>query len=100
MSTHDEGQLGEADREPAVDWVALGPIFPTRSKRNPDPTVGLERLREARRLTAKPLIAIGGIDLANVAAVLEAGADSAALLQAVSSGDIGRSCRELLSATA
>lgn len=100
MSTHDEAELSQADRESAVDWVALGPIFPTRSKRDPDPLVGLERLRDGRRRTSKPLIAIGGIGLANVAAVLEAGADSAAVLSAVSSGDIARSCRELLAAAA
>jgi thiamine-phosphate pyrophosphorylase len=100
MSTHDEDQLAEADRDAAVDWVALGPIFPTQSKRDPDPTVGLERLRGVRRLTSKPLIAIGGIGLANVAAVLETGADAAAVLKAVSSGDIARSCRDLLSAAA
>ena len=48
VSTHDEEQLVAAERDPAADWVALGPIFATRSKRDPDPVVGLERLRRAR----------------------------------------------------
>ena len=99
-STHDPAGLGAADRDTAVDWVALGPIFATRSKRDPDPPVGLECLRDGRGRTAKPLIAIGGIQLANVAAVLDAGADSVAVLSAVCSGDIARNCRELLSAAA
>ena len=100
VSTHDALQLAEAEREPAADWVALGPIFATRSKRDPDPVVGLERLRELRGLTSKPLIAIGGVQLADVSAVLAAGADSVAVISAVCSGDIARNCRELLSAAA
>lgn len=100
VSTHDGEQLAEADRESAADWVALGPIFATRSKRDPDPVVGLERLRELRERTAKPLIAIGGVQLADVAAVLAAGADSVAVISAVCAGDIARNCRELLSAAA
>ena len=100
VSTHDEDQLALADREPAADWVALGPIFATRSKRDPDPVVGLGRLRELRSRTSKPLIAIGGVQCADVAAVLAAGADSVAVISAVCSGDIARNCRELLSAAA
>lgn len=100
VSTHDEEQLAVADREPAADWVAFGPIFATRSKRDPDPVVGLERLRALRSLTTKPLIAIGGVQCADVAAVLAAGADSVAVISAVCSGDIARNCRDLLSAAA
>jgi thiamine-phosphate pyrophosphorylase len=100
VSTHDEAQVVDADRDPAADWLALGPIFATRSKRNPDPVVGLDGLRELRRATAKPLIAIGGIQCADVGAVLSAGADSVAVISAVCSGDIARNCRELLSAAA
>lgn len=100
VSTHDGAQLLEAERETAADWVALGPIYATRSKRDPDPIVGLERLRELRGRTSKPLIAIGGIGRANLAAVLEAGADSVAVIRAVCSGDIARNCRELLSIAA
>ena len=100
VSTHDEGQLALADAEAAADWIAFGPIFTTRSKREPDPVVGLERLRQLRGRTAKPLIAIGGVQRANVAEVLAAGADSVAVIQAVCSGDIARNCRELLAAAA
>lgn len=103
ISTHDERQLAAADADPAADWVALGPIFPTTSKRDPDPVVGLERLRHCRALTAKPLIAIGGIDAQRVAGVLEAGADSAAVLSALGAGEpgeIGARSRELVAAAA
>ena len=100
VSTHDEDQLARAGRESAADWVAFGPIFATRSKRDADPVVGLERLKAARKLTSKPLIAIGGVQSGDVAAVLAAGADAVAVISAVCAGDISRNCRELLSAAA
>lgn len=96
FSTHGLEQLAAADRDPDVDVVALGPIFPTTGKANPDPVVGLDILREARRRTAKPLVAIGGIDAANAAAVLAAGADTVAVLGAVCRGDVTAGCRRLL----
>jgi thiamine-phosphate pyrophosphorylase len=98
LSTHDEGQVGAADADPAVDWVAIGPVFPTASKADPDPVLGIERLAAARARTAKPLIAIGGIDERTIAAVLGAGADSAAVLSAVCEGDVAANCRRLLAA--
>ena len=79
FSTHNEAQLRAADREP-VDYLAIGPIFATRSKLNPDPLVGVEELRRLRCLTSKPLVAIGGITRANAASVFEAGADSVAVI--------------------
>lgn len=94
-STHDEAQLREADADPDVDVIALGPIFPTRSKERPDPVVGLEELRRLRPLTAKPLVAIGGIDVSNIARVIEAGADSAAVLGAICRGDVAANCERL-----
>jgi thiamine-phosphate pyrophosphorylase len=100
VSTHHEGQVVEADREKAADWIALGPVFATRSKRDPDPVIGIEAVRRFRRLTSKPLVAIGGIRITDVGAVLGAGADSVAVISAVCSGDIARNCRELLSAAA
>ncbi|MEO7794691.1 MAG: thiamine phosphate synthase [Thermoanaerobaculia bacterium] len=100
VSTHDEDQLAEADQLDAAAWIALGPIFATRSKRDPDPVVGLDRLRALRGRTSKPLIAIGGVQCADVAAVLAAGADSVAVISAVCAGDIARNCRELLAAAA
>ena len=94
-STHDLEQLRAADADPDVDVIALGPIFATTSKRNADPAVGLETLRQARRLTRKPLIAIGGIDAKRLPGVLRAGADSAAILGAICRGDIEPNVRRL-----
>ena len=79
FSTHNEPQLRAALSEP-VDYVALGPIFGTSHKQNPDPEVGLSELRRLRALTARPLVAIGGITRANARAVLYAGADSVAVI--------------------
>jgi thiamine-phosphate pyrophosphorylase len=79
LSTHNPDQLQEADRTSA-DYLAIGPVFSTSSKENPDPVVGLEGVRRARQLTRKPLVAIGGITRANAASVIEAGADSVAVI--------------------
>lgn len=79
FSTHNEAQLLAAAGE-AVDYVALGPIFGTRSKEKPDPVVGLLELRRLRALTDRPLVAIGGITRENALAVLGAGADSVAVI--------------------
>ncbi len=97
-STHDEAQLAAAAADPDVDVVAVGPVFPTRGKERPDPVVGLDFVRRARRLTGKPLVAIGGIDAENLAAVLDAGADSAAVLGAVCRGDVAANARRLVAA--
>jgi thiamine-phosphate pyrophosphorylase len=78
-SSHSAAQLARAGGEP-VDYVALGPVFGTASKRNPDPVVGVEEVRRCRSLIEKPLVAIGGITLENGAEVLRAGADSLAIL--------------------
>ncbi len=77
--SHKAAQLAAAAGEP-VDYVALGPVFSTSSKQNPDPVVGLEELRRCRALTLKPLVAIGGITAGNAPAVFEAGADSVAVI--------------------
>jgi thiamine-phosphate pyrophosphorylase len=79
VSTHSSEQLREADLTSA-DYLALGPVFATSSKEKPDPVVGLEGVRRARSLTHKPLVAIGGITRANAASVIEAGADSVAVI--------------------
>jgi thiamine-phosphate pyrophosphorylase len=78
-STHNEAQLRAAADEPA-DYLALGPIFATGSKENPDAVVGLENLSRWRPLTSKPLVAIGGITRENARQVLAAGADSLAII--------------------
>jgi thiamine-phosphate pyrophosphorylase len=79
ISTHGERQLLDAADSP-VDYVAIGPVFATSSKQVPDPVVGLEGVRLARALTDKPLVAIGGISRVNCASVVEAGADSVAVI--------------------
>jgi thiamine-phosphate pyrophosphorylase len=79
VSTHNPEQLREADLTSA-DYLAIGPVFATSSKEKPDPVVGLEGVRRARQLTRKPLVAIGGITRANTASVIEAGADSVAVI--------------------
>jgi len=79
VSTHNLEQLARADASP-VDYIALGPIFTTSAKENPDPVVGLQGLRAARAATTKPLVAIGGITRANVRSVIDAGADSVAVI--------------------
>ena len=79
FSTHNADQLRSADREP-VNYLAIGPIFGTSSKQNPDPMVGLDRLRAFRPLTRKPLVAIGGITRQTAPSVFEAGADSVAII--------------------
>jgi thiamine-phosphate pyrophosphorylase len=79
FSSHNAGQLAAAGGEP-VDYVAIGPVFPTASKRNPDPVVGVEEVRRIRALVDKPLVAIGGITLENALSVIQAGADSVAVI--------------------
>ena len=78
-STHTERQLRAAAAEPA-NYLALGPIFGTASKQNPDPIVGLDELRRLRPFTDRPLVAIGGITRTNAQSVLAAGADSVAII--------------------
>ena len=80
VSTHSLEQLAAADRTSA-DYIAFGPIFPTATKKNPDPVVGTELLRKARQMTKKPLVAIGGITLERAAEVYRAGADSLAVIR-------------------
>lgn len=82
VSTHNEAQLRAAASQP-VDYVAIGPVYPTATKQNPDPVIGLEGVQRARQLTRKPLVAIGGITAANAPAVLRAGADSVAIISAI-----------------
>jgi thiamine-phosphate pyrophosphorylase len=79
VSTHNSDQLVEADKTSA-GYIAIGPVFATSSKSNPDPVVGLDGVRRARALTRKPLVAIGGITRANARSVIDAGADSVAVI--------------------
>ena len=81
VSTHNADQLREAESSGVrLDYVALGPLFRTSSKEKPDPVVGCDQCRQWRQLTALPLVAIGGITRTNARDVLDAGADSVAVI--------------------
>ncbi len=97
LSTHNETQLRAANLEP-VDYIAIGPVFATASKANPDPVIGLEGVRRALSLTNKPLVAIGGITAETAAAVIEAGADAVAVIAAIFAPGLnaGQSARDFL----
>lgn len=83
FSTHSLEQALVASRLP-IDYLAIGPIFPTSSKENPDAVVGLDGLRHVRSsLPSMPLVAIGGITPRNAAETLAAGADSLAVISAL-----------------
>jgi len=82
VSTHTLEQFRRAAATSA-DYIAVGPVFATTSKANPDPVVGLELIRQARPLTDKPIVAIGGITLDRAASVIAAGADSVAVIRDV-----------------
>jgi thiamine-phosphate pyrophosphorylase len=79
VSTHNPAQVAKADQTSA-DYIAIGPVFRTFSKANPDPVIGPDGVRQARALTRKPLVAIGGITRQNCLSVMEAGADSVAVI--------------------
>lgn len=79
FSTHNAAQVIAAAEEP-IDYVAFGPVFPTLSKESPDPTTGVEALQAIRRLTTRPLVAIGGITRENAVLCWAAGADSVAVI--------------------
>jgi len=80
FSTHNLDQALEADTLP-VDYVAVGPIFPTTTKKNPDPVVGVAALETICKTIRKPVVAIGGISLENAKDVLNAGAASIAVIR-------------------
>ena len=93
VSVHNERQLRQADLT-TVDYLAVGPIFPTTSKQDLDPIVGLEELRRLRTLTSKPIVAIGGITCENAAEVFAAGADSVAVISDFMGYDIDNRLHE------
>ncbi len=82
VSTHTYEQVRLADQS-CADYIAIGPVFVTRTKRKPDPVVGLEGVRRARALTHKPLVAIGGLTHHNARSVTDAGANSIAVISAL-----------------
>src|SRR6266478_7710527 len=79
LSTHNLQQF-KAAVESSADYIAVGPIFSTSGKQNPDPVVGVDFIRTVRKLTQKPIVAIGGITLERAREVIEAGADSVAVI--------------------
>jgi thiamine-phosphate pyrophosphorylase len=79
VSTHSDEQVRIADATSA-DYMAVGPVFATGTKVDAEPVIGLEGVRRARALTKKPLVAIGGITRANARSVIDAGADSVAVI--------------------
>ena len=83
-STHNLQQALDADRLP-IDYMAVGPIFSTTTKRNPDPVVGLKALEDICSRVKKPVVAIGGITLESALRVLDCGVASVAVI-----GDILR----------
>jgi len=96
ISTHNLGQF-RAALETDADYIALGPIFETDSKLNADPVVGTAMIREARKLTRKPIVAIGGITLERAKEVMEAGADSVAVISDIlRAADAGKRARQFL----
>lgn len=78
-STHNREQLSAANGEP-VDYLAIGPIFETASKHNPDPVVGTAELSRIRAGSRLPIVAIGGITRENARETLDAGVDSLAVI--------------------
>ncbi len=86
-STHSAAQLADAECETA-DYLAIGPVYGTTSKLNPDPTVGEQGVGEARRLTGKPLVAIGGISLGTAPNVLRAGADGISVISGIGPSNV------------
>lgn len=82
----------------ALDYCAIGPIFPTQSKEKPNPTVGIERIRQIRALDFdRPLVAIGGITAGTAAEVRAAGADGIAVISAITrAGNVGQAVKDLL----
>lgn len=94
ISTHNPAQFSDADMLD-VSYVAVGPVFATSTKLDADPVVGLDGVALARSLTRKPLVAIGGITAANAVSVVEAGADSVALISGLLDGDVHSLARSL-----
>ncbi len=96
VSTHNMEQFQRAAASSA-DYIAVGPIFATGTKSNPDPVVGTEFIRRVRLLTDKPIVAIGGITLERAPEIIEAGADSVAVVSDIlSAPEPGMRAREYI----
>lgn len=96
VSTHNLQQF-ECAAASSADYIAVGPVYTTSTKANPDPVVGVDFVRRVRTLTDKPIVAIGGITLERAAAVIEAGADSVAVISGIlKATDPGQSARQYI----
>jgi thiamine-phosphate pyrophosphorylase len=96
VSTHELGQF-EGAAVTSADYVAVGPIFSTSTKANPDPVVGIEFIRSVRPLTEKPIVAIGGITLERAVEVIQAGADCVAVISDILlASDPGKRARQYI----
>jgi thiamine-phosphate pyrophosphorylase len=96
VSTHNTEQFRKA-ADTSADYVAVGPVFATSSKANPDPVIGTEFIRQVRDLSDKPIVAIGGITLDNAASVIGAGANCVAVLgDVLRAPDRGRRAKQYL----
>ena len=96
VSTHNRAQFEQAAATSA-DYIAVGPIFTTSTKENPDPVVGTDLIREVRPLTRKPIVAIGGITLQRAVDVILAGADAVAVIgDILRAGDPGARARQYI----
>ncbi len=96
VSTHNLEQFERAAATSA-DYIAVGPVFSTSTKANPDPVVGIDFIRRVRALTSKPIVAIGGITLDRAAEVIGAGADSVAVISDILvASDPGKRARQFL----
>lgn len=100
VSTHSVEEAREAESAGA-DYIGFGPIYPTGTKEKSRPVVGIEGIRAVKAAVKVPLLAIGGITLERVSAVMGAGADGVAVISAiVGSKDITDACRAFLQALA
>jgi len=79
VSTHNLKQFQRAAATSA-DYIAVGPVFSTSTKTRPDPVIGTDFIRKVRPLTDKPIVAIGGVTLGRAVEVIQAGADSVAVI--------------------
>jgi thiamine-phosphate pyrophosphorylase len=102
LSTHNDDQA-RAAMDAAVTYLAIGPVFGTMSKAEPDPVVGLDGVRRVRALLhtadgaqAMPIVGIGGITVERAPAVLDAGAESVAVISDLLVGDPAERCRQYL----
>lgn len=81
-STHTLPQVSRSQVLP-VDYIAFGPLYATSTKQDSSPAVGLARLHQACRQSSKPVVAIGGIGVGQIRDVLDAGAQSVAMISAL-----------------